>query len=136
MIAVALCLCSACSRPPPDDVVAAMLADVAAKRYSRALRYCGPRVHAAYSNHLYLTTYHANLCESTTYTVGPAHVTGDTAYVTGELAFDVKNERVYVLPVRFDLWYDGRWIVDDVWRTAPDGRLERNILDNLPGALY
>ena len=133
---VVLCAVTACSRPTPEEVVTAMLDDVADKRYTRALRFCGPRVWETYSNNVPLTEIHARMCDETTYTVLPGVVTDDLAYVRCEVSFDMRGDRVYVIPVRFDLVYDGRWLVDDAWRTGPDGRVGRNMLDHLPSTIY
>jgi hypothetical protein len=134
--AAALCLCAACSRPEPEEIVTAMLDEIADKSYTRALRYCGPRVWEAYSNHIDLTQLHARMCEATTFTVMPGVTSGDTAYVDAEVLFEMKGYDTHAVPIRFDVTYGKRWLVQDAWRIGHEGRVQENILDHLPRSLY
>ncbi len=132
------CLLAACGRPAPDAVVQSCLQELARHRHERALAYCGPALHAFYSNHLWLAQMHRQMIEPTRFTVDPPdELTSSSAQVRVQLEFVPHDgQRPLRVPLRAALAWRDKWYIDTVWSLGPDGATQKDISQSMPEPMW
>jgi hypothetical protein len=111
-----------CSQPMPDEIMGVCTRAVADKQYQRVLPYCTPALQAAYSNHLWLTSYHRTLATATEFACEPAEMTSATsAAVRCTMVLHTRDAGSLDVMLRADFCRRDKWYVEQVWRLRPDG---------------